>query len=97
MSGKYREILKGDTAPKTALEALKRKTATLERRVKESEEREKSRAEAEANAAAAREANPWDTFVTRDELRHAVETGELPDSWLEEKAGTPDGDGGDGD
>lgn len=93
MSGKYREILKGDIAPRSALAALDRKVAKQDRRLKESEAREKARTEAAAAAAEAREANPWGLYVTRDELRHAVETGELPESWLEVPA-EGDGDGG---
>lgn len=97
MSGKYRELLKADTAPKSALNSLKRKVEQLVRRVDALDERELANRAAASAAAEDRAANPWGTYVTRDELRHAVETGELPESWLEEKAGTPDGDGGDGD
>lgn len=86
MSGKYRELLKGDIAPKSALAALQRKVAKQDRRLNESEEREKARAAAADEAAEARAADPWSVFVTRDELRHAVETGELPESWLEAPA-----------
>lgn len=76
---KYKDKLRGDVATRTAHEALGRKVSKLARTVKEWAELDATRTAAAAAAAAARD--PWDTFVTRAELRHALETGELPESW----------------
>lgn len=78
MSGKYREILKQDVAPKSALKALERKVAkqgvlvgTLHQAKIEASE-----------AAAARPAG--DLYVTRGELLYALQTGEAPPAWAAE-------------
>lgn len=78
---KYREMFRGDFAPRSALEALSRKVAKQERRLKESEEREAAREAAALAAAEARAADPDSLYVTRDELRHAVESGDVPEAW----------------
>lgn len=82
MSGKYRDLLKGDVAPKTALEALKRKVDKQARTLRELTEREDARAAADvARAEAAAERAEGDLYVSRDELREALDTGEEPDAW----------------
>lgn len=82
MSGKYREILRGDVAPKTALEALKRKVDKQARSIRELQANEDARAAADvARAAAAAERPEEDLFVSRAELREALDTGEEPAGW----------------
>lgn len=75
MSGKYREILTQDVAPKSALKALERKVAKQGVLVGTLHQ---AKIEA-ADAAAARP--DGELYVTRDELLYALETGEAPEHW----------------
>lgn len=72
---KYGELIKGDVAPKSALNALARKVAKQGTLVADLHEG-KLRAET-----AAAERTPGELYVTRDELLYALETGEAPESW----------------
>lgn len=84
MSGKYRDLIKGDVAPKSALTALARKVARQGTLVADLHEG-KLRAET-----AAAERAPEDLFVTRAELLYALDTGEAPEAWT--AAPAPEGE-----
>lgn len=72
---KYAEILKGDVAPKSALNALARKVGKQGVQVDKLVEKDRLA----VMAAAAR--GDMDLFVTRAELAEALETGERPVAW----------------
>lgn len=83
---KYRELLKGDVAPKSALSALARKVDKQAREVRELRAAEAGRLEA------AKTRTPGQTFVTRDELLEFADTGNIPDAWVTDLE-PPAGDG----
>lgn len=87
MSGKYRDLLKGDAAPKSALQALSRKVSKVESLTNKMFAEANAEKTRQAAAAAARD--DMDRFVTRAELLEAIESGEPPQAWITAPAAAP--------
>lgn len=79
---KYRDLFRGEVVSKSEHGALKRKVDKQARTLRELTEREDARAAADvARAEAAAERAEGELYVSRDELREALETGEEPEAW----------------